>query len=161
MFIRLVPAANGITAWLYPRLEPTPALSWAVRYLDCGAGICVTDQLQPAHVVARTQGQNRVHEGVQALVQGGYRLITGNEMGVLLLDYLCRTRIARNTMPPNPVAVTTIVSTDMATPVAQSYGVELRRTLTGFKYIGEQIGLLEEEGHPERYLSGGRRGGTS
>ncbi len=86
--------------------------------------------------------------------QGGYRLITGNEMGVLLLDYLCRTRIARNTMPPNPVAVTTIVSTDMATPVAQSYGVELRRTLTGFKYIGEQIGLLEEEGHAERYLFG-------
>ena len=84
----------------------------------------------------------------------GYRLITGNEMGVLLLDYLCRTRVARGTMPKDPVAVTTIVSTDMAAPVAESYGVELRRTLTGFKYIGEQIGLLEAEGHPERYLFG-------
>ena len=86
--------------------------------------------------------------------KGGYRLITGNEMGVLLLDYLCRTRIARGTMPENPVAVTTIVSTDMATPVAAAYGVELRRMLTGFKYIGEQIGLLESEGHKERYIFG-------
>ena len=57
-------------------------------------------------------------------------------------------------MPEKPVAVTTIVSTDMATPVAEQYGVELRRTLTGFKYIGEQIGLLESEGHPERYIFG-------
>ena len=290
-------AANGITAHLYPRLEPTPALSWAVRYLHCGAGICVTASHNPAQYngykvygadgcqitpeaaekvlaamektdcfdgvkladydAAAAEGKIQIipDECLDAFVdavlalrpgndvsklklvytplngsglecvkkllakmgvteltvvpsqeapdgrfptcpypnpeireameeglrlcdevkpdlligtdpdcdrmgaavpdgQGGYRLITGNEMGVLLLDYLCRTRIARNTMPRNPVAVTTIVSTDMATPVAQSYGVELRRTLTGFKYIGEQIGLLEEEGHPERYLFG-------
>lgn len=290
-------AANGITAHLYPRLEPTPALSWAVRYLHCGAGICVTASHNPAQYngykvygadgcqitpeaaekvlaamektdcfdgvkladydAAAAEGKIQIipdecldafvdavldlrpgndvsklklvytplngsglecvkkllaKMGVTALTvvpsqeapdgrfptcpypnpeireameeglrlcgevkpdlligtdpdcdrmgaavpdgRGGYRLITGNEMGVLLLDYLCRTRIARNTMPQDPVAVTTIVSTDMATPVAQSYGVELRRTLTGFKYIGEQIGLLEEEGHPERYLFG-------
>ncbi len=85
--------------------------------------------------------------------QGGYRLISGNEMGVLLLDYLCRTRAERGTMPENPVAVTTIVSTDMAFPIAEHYGVELRRTLTGFN-IGEQIGLLEAEGHPERFIFG-------
>ena len=54
-------------------------------------------------------------------------------------------------MPQNPVAVTTIVSTDMADPIAAHYGVELRRTLTGFKFIGEQIGLLESEGHKERF----------
>ena len=71
--------------------------------------------------------------------KGGYRLITGNEMGIILLDYICRTRLARGTMPKNPVAVTTIVSTDMATPVAKKYGVELRRTLTGFKFIGEAL----------------------
>lgn len=294
-------AANGITAWLYPRLEPTPALSWAVRYLDCGAGICVTASHNPAQyngykvygpdgcqitpedadwiasamdwvdyfdggldglkladfdealaagtiryipdecldafvdaVLALRPGNDvsklklvytplngsglecvkkllakmgvteltvvpsqeapdghfptcpypnpeireAMEEGLRLCGEvhpdlligtdpdcdrmgaavpdgrGGYRLITGNEMGVLLLDYLCRTRIARNTMPRNPVAVTTIVSTDMAAPVAESYGVELRRTLTGFKYIGEQIGLLEAEGHPERYLFG-------
>ena len=86
--------------------------------------------------------------------KGGYRLITGNEMGILLLDYICRTRLARGTMPKDPVAVTTIVSTDMATPVAAKYGVELRRTLTGFKFIGEQIGLLEEEGRADRYIFG-------
>ena len=57
-------------------------------------------------------------------------------------------------MPADPVAVTTIVSTDMATPVAKKYGVELRRTLTGFKFIGEQIGKLEAEGHPDRYIFG-------
>ena len=85
---------------------------------------------------------------------GGYRLLTGNEMGVLLLDYLCRRRSENGTMPARPVAVTTIVSTDMADAVAAHYGVELRRTLTGFKFIGEQIGLLERAGEAERYLFG-------
>ena len=290
-------AANGITAYVYPRLEPTPALSWAVRYLGCGAGICVTASHNPAQyngykvygedgcqitpeaaekvlaVMDRTdcfdgvkladydqavaEGKIRMigdecldafvdavlslrpgndvsklklvytplngsglecvrkllgKMGVTALTvvpsqeapdgrfptcpypnpeireameeglrlcdevhpdlligtdpdcdrmgaavpdgKGSYRLITGNEMGVLLLDYLCRTRMARGTMPENPVAVTTIVSTDMAVPVTEAYGVELRRMLTGFKYIGEQIGLLESQGHAERYIFG-------
>ena len=75
-----------------------------------------------------------------------YRLLTGNEMGVLLLDYLCRRWSENGTMPARPVAVTTIVSTDMADAVAAHYGVELRRTLTGFKFIGEQIGELERAG---------------
>ncbi|WP_303925924.1 phospho-sugar mutase [Subdoligranulum variabile] len=290
-------AANGITAYLYPRLEPTPALSWAVRYLGCGAGICVTashnpakysgykvygadgcqitlevaDQvlaainrhdyfdspklvdydeavadgrivtiddnclsdfvdavlalrpgndvsrlklvytplngsgLEPVKMLLDRMGVTRVtvvpeqeqpngdfptcpypnpeiREAMETGLklcdtvhpdlmigtdpdcdrmgaavpdgQGGYRLITGNEMGVLLLDYICRVRQANGTMPQNPVAVTTIVSTDMATPIAAKYGVELRRTLTGFKFIGEQIGNLEAEGHPERYIFG-------
>jgi len=86
--------------------------------------------------------------------KGGYRLITGNEMGIILLDYICRTRLTQGTMPADPVAVTTIVSTDMAAPVAKKYGVELRRTLTGFKFIGEQIGKLEAEGRADRYIFG-------
>ena len=86
--------------------------------------------------------------------EGGYRLLSGDEMGVLLLDYICRVRLAAGTMPKNPVAVTTIVSTDMATPIAKKYGVELRRTLTGFKFIGEQIGLLEKNGEKERFIFG-------
>ena len=274
-------AANGITAYLYPRLEPTPALSWAVRYLNCGAGVCVTASHNPAKyngykvygvdgcqitpeaaekVLAAIEKTDcfdgvkladygeAVKAGTIKLIEdscldtfvdavldlrpgndvsrlklvytplngsglecvkkllakmgvtqvtvvpqqeqpdgnfptcpypnpeireametglklcdevkpdlligtdpdcdrmgaavpdgkGGYRLITGNEMGILLFDYLCRTRIERGTMPENPVAVTTIVSTDMATPVAEHYGVELRRTLTGFKYIAEK-----------------------
>ena len=290
-------AANGITAYLYPRLEPTPALSWAVRYLGCGAGICVTASHNPAKyngykvygadgcqitleaadqvlaaigrhdyfdspkladydqavaegrivtiddrclsdfvdaVLALRPGNDvsrlklvytplngsglepvkmlldrmgvtqvtvvpeqekpdgdfptcpypnpEIREAMETGLKlcdtvhpdlmlgtdpdcdrmgtavpdgkGGYRLITGNEMGIILLDYICRTRLARGTMPKDPVAVTTIVSTDMATPIAAKYGVELRRTLTGFKFIGEQIGLLEAEGHVERYLFG-------
>ena len=292
-------AANGITACLYPRLEPTPALSWAVRYLGCGAGVCVTASHNPAKyngykvygsdgcqitleaaekILAAIEAVD-IFEGVKladydkamadGLIQligedcldafvdavyaqrvgdgegigrlnlvytplngsglecvrkllgklgvthvtvvpeqekpdgdfptcpypnpeireamqkglelcdkvhpdlllgtdpdcdrcgtavpdgkGGYRLITGNEMGIILLDYICRTRLARGTMPKDPVAVTTIVSTDMATPVAKKYGVELRRTLTGFKFIGEQIGNLEAEGHAERFIFG-------
>ena len=289
-------AANGVTAWIYPRLEPTPALSWAVRYFHCGAGICVTASHNPAkyngykvygpdggqitleaaeHVqaaidstdpfdgVALADFDAAVADGriryipeqcledfldaVQKLsLSGGaedlsvvytplngsglecvtkilgrigvkdvtvvpeqehpdghfptcpypnpeereamlrglelceklhpdlllgtdpdcdrmgsavpegdsYRLLTGNEMGVLLLDYICRRRLEMGTMPEKPVAVTTIVSTDMADAVAAEYGVELRRVLTGFKFIGEQIGLLEAEGHGERFLFG-------
>ncbi len=78
------------------------------------------------------------------------RLITGNEVGVLLLDYLCKTR----QLPPHPVAIKTIVTTDMALPIAEHYGVELRDVLTGFKYIGEQIGLLEKQGRMEDYILG-------
>lgn len=292
-------AANGITAWLYPRLEPTPALSWAVRRLGCGAGVCVTASHNPAqyngykvygadgcqitleaaeHIqsciakvdifdgvqladfdAALAAGQIRwigddiLDEFVSAVYeqridngldmsalklvytplngaglecvekvlakmgvtqvtvvpeqrepdghfptcpypnpeireamekglalceqvhpdiligtdpdcdrcgtavpdgQGGYRLITGNEMGVILLDYICRARAKIGGMPARPVAVTTIVSTDMASAVAKKYGVELRRTLTGFKFIGEQIGLLERDREAERYIFG-------
>lgn len=85
---------------------------------------------------------------------GEYVLITGNEVGAMLLDYICSQKIANGTMPENPVAVTTIVSTSMADKIAAKYGVELRRVLTGFKFIGEQIYFLEQAGHPERYLMG-------
>ena len=76
-----------------------------------------------------------------------YTLITGNEMGVLLLDFVCR-------MPAAPVAVKTIVTTPMAARVAEHYGVELVDVLTGFKFIGEQIGLLEQKGEENRYIFG-------
>ena len=291
-------AANGISVWLYPRLEPTPALSWAVRYFGCGAGICITASHNPAQyngykvygpdgcqitleaaaAIERAIGKVDCFEGVQtcgyaaacaggriravpdsvldayldavyarrvtdtpcgnlkvvytplcgsglecvekmfrklqvedvtvvpsqrepdgrfptcpypnpeireameeglrlcASVQpdiligtdpdcdrcgaaarrrdGSYRLISGNEMGVLLLNFLCTERLRAGTMPDAPVAVTTVVSTGMADKIAEHFGVELRRTLTGFKYIGEQIGLLEREGAPERFLFG-------
>ena len=84
----------------------------------------------------------------------GYTLISGNEMGVLLLDFICKTRIAKGTMPKDPVAVKTIVTTPMAEKIAAHYGVEMRNVLTGFKFIGEQIGLLEQAGEEERYIFG-------
>ncbi len=290
-------AANGIVAWIYPRLEPTPALSFAVRDLRCGAGICVTASHNPAkyngykvygedgcqitlemaeaigaeiapidplygvsamdfdqglasgmiryigedtldRFVAAVKAQampveaetplrvvytplngtglecvqrilkeigvtdvhvveeQRLPDGHfptcpypnpeirEALTLGlrdcaqyrpdlllatdpdcdrvgiavpegdGYVLMTGNEVGVLLLDFICRVRQEAGTLPQHPVAVSTIVSTAMADGIAAHYGVELRRTLTGFKFIGEQIGLLEKAGEVERYIFG-------
>lgn len=286
-------SANGITAFLYPRLEPTPALSWAVRYYNCGAGICITASHNPAKyngykvygadgcqitlevaekilscirkvdclAVKTDESEHfikyiderciddfvdevyaqRVSDGTGiknlklvytplngsglecvtkllkklgvdnvSLVEeqknpdgnfptclypnpeikeamqkglelckklnpdlligtdpdcdrcgtavlndkGGYTLISGNEMGIILLDYICKTRIKNGTMPENAVAVTTIVSTDMVTPIAEKYGVELRRVLTGFKFIGEQIGFLEKDGMADRFIFG-------
>ena len=85
---------------------------------------------------------------------GSYELVSGNEMGVLLLDYICAGRIEKGTMPENPVAVKSIVSTPLADKVAEHYGVELRHTLTGFKWIGDQIAQLEAAGEVERFIFG-------
>ena len=85
---------------------------------------------------------------------GSYELVTGNEMGVLLLDYICAGRMEKGTMPKDPVAVKSIVSTPLADAVAKNYGVELRHTLTGFKWIGDQIAQLEAAGEVDRFLFG-------
>lgn len=292
-------AANGITAYLYPRLEPTPALSWEVRYFGCGAGICITASHNPAkyngYKVYGADGcqitlevadailaninklgyfgdvrsmdyttalnekkiiltdDNCIDDFVQTVYEqridksldmsklklvytplngsglecvkkllnklnvknvtvvpeqempdgnfptcpypnpeikealelglklceeqkadlllgtdpdcdrcgtaapdknGVYHLISGNEMGVILLDYICKRRKELGTMPEEPVAVTTVVSTDMATAVTNKYGVKLVKVLTGFKFIGEQIGMLEAKGKVNDYIFG-------
>lgn len=85
---------------------------------------------------------------------GSYELVSGNEMGVLLLDYICAGRIEKGTMPERPVAVESIVSTPLAEKVAEHYGVELRHTLTGFKWIGDQIAQLEAAGEVDRFIFG-------
>lgn len=85
---------------------------------------------------------------------GEYELVSGNEMGVLLLDYIAAGRIAEGTLPKNALAVKSIVSTPLADKVAADYGVELRHTLTGFKWIGEQIKFLEEKGEENRFIFG-------
>ena len=85
---------------------------------------------------------------------GSYELVTGNEMGVLLLDYICAGRTEQGTMPAKPVAVKSIVSTPLANAVAEHYGVELRETLTGFKWIGDQIAQLEAAGEVDRFIFG-------
>ena len=85
---------------------------------------------------------------------GTYELVSGNEVGVLLLDYICAGRIENGTMPKNPVAVKSIVSTPLADAVAAHYGVELRSVLTGFKWIGDQIAGLEAAGEVDRFIFG-------
>ncbi len=85
---------------------------------------------------------------------GSYQLVSGNEVGVLLLDYICQGRIEKGTMPENPVAVKSIVSTPLADAVAKNYGVEMRSVLTGFKWIGDQIAGLEAAGQVDRFLFG-------
>ena len=85
---------------------------------------------------------------------GSYELVSGNEVGVLLLDYICQGRIEKGTMPANPVAVKSIVSTPLADAVAKSYGVEMRNVLTGFKWIGDQIAQLEAAGQVDRFIFG-------
>ena len=85
---------------------------------------------------------------------GSYELVSGNEVGVLLLDYICAGRIEKGTMPEKPVAVKSIVSTPLADAVAEHYGVELRNVLTGFKWIGDQIARLEADGEEDRFIFG-------
>ena len=85
---------------------------------------------------------------------GTYALVSGNEVGVLLLDYICQGRIEKGTMPKNPVAVKSLVSTPLADKVAAHYGVEMRNVLTGFKWIGDQIARLEAAGEVDRFILG-------
>ena len=85
---------------------------------------------------------------------GEYELVSGNEMGVLLLDYIAAGRIEAGTMPERPVAVKSVVSTQLADRIAEHYGVELRSVLTGFKWIGDQIHRLESENEAERFIFG-------
>ena len=85
---------------------------------------------------------------------GSYELVSGNEMGVLLLDYICAGRIEKGTMPEKAVAVKSIVSTPLADAVAKHYGVEMRNVLTGFKWIGDQIAGLEAAGEVDRFIFG-------
>ena len=92
--------------------------------------------------------------GIAVKDKDDYRLLTGNQVGVLLLDYVCSQRIKHNIMPKEPVAVKTIVTTDMAKVIADHYGVEVKEVLTGFKFIGEQILYLERQGKENSYIFG-------
>ena len=85
---------------------------------------------------------------------GSYELVTGNEVGALLLDYICAGRIEKGTMPENAVAVKSLVSTPLADAIAKHYGVEMRNVLTGFKWIGDQIAGLEAAGEVDRFIFG-------
>ena len=126
---------------------PNPEI---LEAMQLGLNLC--EKLGADLLLATDPDSDRV--GTAVLQNGTPRLISGNEMGVLLLDYICRTRLELHKMPENPVAVRSIVSTTMTDTIAAHYGVEMRQVLTGFKYIGEQIAHLEAEGHPERFIFG-------
>lgn len=115
-------------------------------------GIDLCEKVHPDLLLATDPDADRV--GIAVKDGNDYQLLSGNEVGVLLLDFICRMRREANTMPCDPVAVTTIVSTSLVDDVARAYDVEVRRVLTGFKYIGGVIAELEDTGHPERFIFG-------
>lgn len=126
---------------------PNPEIREALQ-----KGLELCEKVGPDLLLATDPDCDRV--GIAVNQNGEFQLLTGNEVGVLLLDYIAKCRIQNGTMPSDPVAVKTIVTTDMANRVADKYGIELREVLTGFKFIGEQIGLLEQQGRRERYIFG-------
>ncbi|MCI8639486.1 MAG: phospho-sugar mutase [Coprococcus sp.] len=86
--------------------------------------------------------------------EGDYQLLSGNETGMLLLDYICAQRVKHGRMPEEPTVVKTIVTMDMGEQIASNYGVRMINVLTGFKYIGEQIGYLEKDGKEASFIFG-------
>lgn len=85
---------------------------------------------------------------------GKYILLSGNETGILLLDYICSQRLKHGKMPADPVMIKSIVTIDLASQIAKNYGVRTIEVLTGFKFIGEQIGFLEKKGKEDNYIFG-------
>ena len=127
---------------------PNPEIKEA---LAKGLELCKT--VKPDLLLATDPDCDRVGIAVPD-PEGNYVLFSGNEVGAMLLKYICQERTALGTMPKNPVAVKTIVTTDICKKIAAEYNVELREVLTGFKFIGEQIGFLEKEGQDDRYIFG-------
>ncbi len=126
---------------------PNPEIRQAFA---CALELAKTEQ--PDLLLATDPDCDRV--GIAVKTEDDYELMSGNEVGCLLLNYILSRKQAAGTLPERPVAVKTIVSTGLATRIAAAYGCEMRECLTGFKYIGEQIGLLEAEGCPQRYIFG-------
>jgi phosphoglucomutase len=127
---------------------PNPEIREA---LNLGLQLCET--VNPDLLLATDPDADRVGIAVPD-GNGNYVLFSGNEVGAMLLEYVCKERTTLGTMPKNPVAVKTIVTTDICKKIAEEYGVELREVLTGFKFIGEQIGLLEKDNQEDRYIFG-------
>ena len=126
---------------------PNPEIREAMQ-----KGIELCDEVHPDLLLATDPDADRV--GVACADGDDYTLLTGNEMGVLLLDYICKMRAERGEDLSSKVAVTTIVSSAMVDALAEEYGFELRRCLTGFKYIGDIITGLSDAGEVDRYMFG-------
>ena len=128
----------------FPNPEIKEALSLGLEYCK---------KHKPDILIATDPDCDRVGVAVPN-EKGEYVLISGNEIGALMLEYICSQRIALKTLPQKPIAVKTIVSSNITQKIAEKYGVDLKNVLTGFKYIGEQIAILEEVGEEDRFIFG-------
>ena len=137
-----LPNGNFPTA-PYPNPEIRQAFECALK---------LAETVKPDLLLATDPDADRV--GIAVPNGDEYRLFTGNEVGALLLEYILKCRKENGTLPENPVAVKTIVTSDVCLKIAEDYGCELRDVLTGFKFIGEQIASLEAVGQEERYVFG-------
>jgi len=135
---------GNFTTCPYPNPEIREALEVGLRYCD---------EIQPDLLLATDPDCDRVGIAVPD-GNGGFALFSGNEVGVMLLEYICDQRVKKGTMPKDPVAVKTIVTTDIVNLIGKEYGVKIIDVLTGFKFIGEQIGILESKGQEDRYIFG-------
>ncbi len=127
----------------YPNPEIRQALQLGLEYAS---------RLNADLMLATDPDCDRV--GIAVRDGSDMKLLTGNEVGMLLLDFICAQRKKHRKMPKDPVFIKTIVTSDMAQRIADHYKVKTINVLTGFKYIGEQIGIMEAQGHPERYILG-------
>lgn len=156
--VRAILAQLGMNVTVVPEQEqpdgefptvpfPNPEFREA---FDCAIKLAET---VPADLLLATDPDcDRV--GIAVKNGDGYRLFTGNEVGAMLLNYILSVKTERGTLEKDPIAVKTIVTTDMCLPIAAKYGCRMIDVLTGFKYIGEQIALLEEKGEEARYQLG-------
>ncbi len=135
---------GNFTTCPYPNPEIREALQVGLSYCD---------KVKPDLLLATDPDCDRVGIAVPD-GKGGYALFSGNEVGAMLLEYICEQRIRNGTMPKAPIAVKTIVTTDIVNLIGKEYGVEIIDVLTGFKFIGEQIGFLEAKGEENRYIFG-------
>lgn len=127
----------------YPNPETDAALNESYK---------IARETHPDLILGTDPDCDRV--AVAVPVGGGFRKLSGNELGCLLLDYILGTMQKAGTLPADPVAVRSIVSTPMADKIAASYGVKMRRVLTGFKYIGGEILALEQKHEENRFVFG-------
>ena len=134
---------GNFTTCPYPNPETREALS---------LGLALCEKEKPDIFIATDPDADRI--GVAVRNSDKYEILTGNEVGVLLLNYICTALTENKKMPKDPVTVRSIVSSSLADRIAETFGVEMRTVLTGFKYIGEQVLFLEQAGQEERFIFG-------
>ena len=135
---------GNFTTCPYPNPEIKEAMEVGIRYAkENHADLLIATDPDADRVGIAVRDRN-----------GEYVLMSGNQVGVLLLDFICQMRIKHNNMPNDPIFVKTIVTTDMAKAIADNYGVRMLEVLTGFKFIGEQILFLEQQGKEKSYIFG-------